>query len=131
MLIVYRKTDGKILLNTGKSFIKPMGMSDINGKLAVVERMGGSFKDYGTFRLHDVEDEEKVDEILKHEDYMKLIIKGDIVINYEINYKKREQDQLLLEEQKLIDTLIPSDRDILWAEIDLKMITILQEVDLI
>jgi hypothetical protein len=73
MLIVYRKSDKKILFNSGKSFVEPQGMSDINGKLAVIEQIGGTFEDYGTFRLHDVEDKEKVDEILKYQNYISLV----------------------------------------------------------
>ncbi len=51
-------------------------MSDINGKLAVIQEIGGSFNDYGTYRLHDIEEKEKVDKILKYEGYVELIIKA-------------------------------------------------------
>lgn len=131
MLIVYRKSNGEILLNTGKSFVKPEGMSDYNGKLAVIERIGGSVNDYGTFRLHDINEKEKVDEILRYENYVELVIEHDAAVDYKINYNKYELDKLALEEQSLLESLIPSDKEILMAEMDLKTITILQEADLI
>lgn len=131
MLIVYRKSNGEILLNTGKSFVKPEGMSDYNGKLAVIERIGGSVNDYGTFRLHDINEKEKVDEILRYENYVELILDNGTVTDYKINYEKYEQDKRLLVEQGLLESLIPSDKEVLFAEMDLKMITILQEADLI
>ncbi len=130
MLIVYRKTDGEILFNSGKSFIRPEGMSDINGKLAVIQEIGGSFNDYGTYRLHDIEEKEKVDKILKYEGYVELIIKSDVVIDYRIDYKKYKQEKLALEEQQLLDSLRPNIKDILLAEMELKVFDLLEEADL-
>jgi len=77
MLIVYRLSDKEILLNTGKSFISPTGMSDINGKLAVIERIGGDFEDYGVFRLHDVENSDQVDLILGAHEYSLIFNERD------------------------------------------------------
>ncbi|WP_406242338.1 hypothetical protein ACF3M2_18710 [Tissierella carlieri] len=119
MLIVYRKSDKKILFNLGKSFVEPQGMSDENGKLAVIERSRCTFDDYDTFRLHNIEDREKVDEILKYKDYVSLIFdKDNIAVNYEIDYEKYEIDKQLREEQELLERLIPSKQEVLMAEVE-------------
>lgn len=131
MLIVYRKSDKRILFNSGKSFVESSGMSDINGKLAVIERIGGTFGDYDTFRLNDIEDEVKVNEILKYQDYVSLVFEDDIAVDYEIDYEKYEADKQLREEQELLESLIPSGQEIILAEAEIQTITILQEVGLI
>lgn len=131
MLIVYRKSDKEILFNSGKSFIEPQGMSDENGKLAVIERIGGTFDDYCTFRLHDIDDMEKVEEILNYQTYVKLVFEDGIAVDYEIDYSSYESDKVLREEQELLDSLIPSKEEILMAEAEIQTITILMEVCLI
>lgn len=131
MLIVYRKSDKKILFNSGKSYVEPQGMSDINGKLAVIERIGGAFDDYGTFRLHDIDDVEKVDEILRYQNYVSLVFEDDIAVDYEIDYEKYEEDKLKREEQELLNKLNPSQEEILKAETEIQIITILKECELI
>ena len=112
MLIVYRKSNGEILLNTGKSFVKPEGMSDYNGKLAVIERIGEPVNDYAHLG-YDINEKEKVDEILRYENYVELVIEHDAAVDYKINYNKYELDKLALEEQSLLESLIPSDKEIL------------------
>lgn len=131
MLIVYRKSDKKILFNSGKSFVEPQGMSDANGKLAVIERIGGTFDDYGTFRLHDIEDEEKVDEILKYQNYVSLIFENNVAVDYEIDYERFEQDKQEREEQETLNKLIPSDEEVRSAETEIQTVTILKECELI
>lgn len=127
MLIVYRKSDKKILFSSGKSYVEPQGMSDINGKLAVIERIGGVFDDYGTFRLHDIDDAEKVDEILKYQNYINLVFEDDIAVDYEINYERYEEDKQMREEQELLENLKPSEKEVLMAEIELNTINLLIE----
>lgn len=131
MLIVYRKSDRKILFNSGKSFVEPQGMSDENGKLAVIERIGGSFDDYGTYRLHDIEDKEKVDEILLYQNYVSLVFKNGKVIDYEIDFVKHEYDRRLAEEQRLLNSLIPTNEEVLKAELEISTIELLLELELI
>lgn len=131
MLIIYRKSDKKILFNSGKSYVEPQGMSDINGKLAVIERIGGTFDDYGTFRLHDIEDKEKVDEILRYQNYVNLVFEDDIAVDYEIDYERYEEDRIKREEQELLDKLIPTQEEVLKAETEIQTITILKECELI
>ncbi|SHF15706.1 hypothetical protein SAMN02745784_03003 [Tissierella praeacuta DSM 18095] len=131
MLIVYRKSDKKILFNSGKSYVEPQGMSDINGKLAVIERIGGVFDDYGTFRLHDIDDAEKVDEILRYQNYVNLVFEDDIAVDYEIDYEKYEEDKIKREEQESLNKLNPSQEEILKAETEIQIITILKECELI
>lgn len=128
MLIVYRKSDKQILFNSGKSFVEPQGMSDENGKLAVIEQIGGTFDDYGTYRLHDVEDQEKVDEILKYNGYVNLIFdENDEAIGYKIDYEKYQQDEQLRLEQEMLEKLKPSMEETLKAEIELNIINLLLE----
>lgn len=113
MIIVYRKSDKEILFNSEKSFVEPEGMSDENGKLAVIERIGGDFEDYGIYRLHDIEDVEQVDELIKYEGYINLTVDENEVIRYEIDYDQynidiqaREQKEVKikeLEEQKQLE----------------------------
>lgn len=131
MLIVYRKSDKEILFNSGKSFVEPKGMSDENGKLAVIERIGGTFDDYGIFRLHDIEDKSKVDEILEYQYYVNLVFEDGIAVDYEIDYEKYEIDEQQRLEQELLDSLMPSKDEILMAEVEIQTITILMEVGLI
>lgn len=131
MLIVYRKSDKEILFNSGKSYIEPQGMSDENGKLAVMECIGGTFDDYDTFRLHDIEEKEKVDEILKYQNYVNLVFEDDIAVDYEIDYSRYEEDKQQAEEQELLDKLIPSQEEVLKAETEIQIITILKECELI
>ena len=131
MLIVYRKSDKEILFNSGKSFVEPEGMSDENGKLAVIERIGGTFDDYGTYRLHDIEDEENVNEVLQYQDYVSLIFNDEKVIGYEIDYEQYEIDKQERLDQELLDSLIPSKDEMLMAEVEIQTITILMEVGLI
>ncbi|WP_312667841.1 hypothetical protein [Tissierella praeacuta] len=131
MLIVYRKSDKKILFNSGKSYVEPQGMSDINGKLAVIERIGGVFDDYGTFRLHDIDDAEKVDEILRYQNYVNLVFEDDIAVDYEIDYEKYEEDKIKREEQELLNKLNPSQEEILKAETELITINLLLEMEVI
>ncbi|TCU74221.1 hypothetical protein EV204_104259 [Tissierella praeacuta] len=131
MLIVYRKSDKKILFNSRKSYVEPQGMSDINGKLAVIERIGGVFDDYGTFRLHDIDDAEKVDEILRYQNYVNLVFEDDIAVDYEIDYEKYEEDKIKREEQESLNKLNPSQEEILKAETEIQIITILKECELI
>lgn len=131
MLIVYRKSDKKILFNSGKSYVEPQGMSDINGKLAVIERIGGVFDDYGTFRLHDIDDTEKVDEILRYQNYVNLVFEDDIAVDYEIDYEKYEEDKIKREERELLNKLNPSQEEILKAEIELSTINLLLEMEVI
>lgn len=131
MLIVYRKNNKEILFNSGKSFIEPQGMSDVNGKLAVIEQIGGAFEDYGTYRLHDVEDKEKVDEILQYQSYVSLVFEDDEAVDYVIDYEKYDADQLALEEQRILDSVKPSEKEIKQAEIKLVSTELLMEVGLI
>ncbi|MGJ0848300.1 hypothetical protein ACR77J_16535 [Tissierella praeacuta] len=131
MLIVYRKSDKKILFNSGKSYVEPQGMSDINGKLAVIERIGGTFDDYGTFRLHDIDDAEKVYEILRYQNYVNLVFEDDIAVDYEIDYEKYEEDKIKREEQELLNKLNPPQEEVLKAETEIQIITILKECELI
>lgn len=131
MLIVYRKSDKKILFNSGKSFVEPQGMSDINGKLAVIEQIGGTFEDYGTFRLHDVEAKEKVDEILKYQNYISLVFEDDEAVDYEIDYEKYEQDEQLRLEKELLESLKPSKKEVLMAEVELNTINLLLELEVV
>ena len=132
LLIVYRKSDKEILFNSGKSFIEPQGMSDENGKLAVIERIGGAFDDYGTYRLHDIEDEEKVDEILKYQNYVSLVFdeEGEAV-DYEIEYGKYELDEQIRLEQKLLESLKPSEKEVLIAEVELNTLNLLLDLEVI
>lgn len=131
MLIVYRKSDKKILFNSGKSYVEPQGMSDINGKLAVIERIGGTFDDYGTFRLHDIDDAEKVDEILRYQNYVSLVFKDDIAVDYEIDYVRYEEDKAKRGEQELLEKLKPSDKEVSMAEMELNTIDLLIEMEVI
>lgn len=131
MLIVYRKSDKEILFNSGKSFVEPQGMSDENGKLAVIERIGGTFEDYGTYRLHDVENKEKVEEILKYRGYVSLVFENDEAIDYIIDFEQYEIDEQLRLEQELLDSLKPSEKEILMAEMELNAINLLLGVGLI
>lgn len=128
MLIVYRKLDKKVLFNSGKSFVEPQGMSDENGKLAVIERTGGDFEDYGTYRLHDIEDKDKVDEILQYQNYVSLLFDDDgNAIDFEIDYEQYETDKQQRLEQELLENLKPSEREVLIAEIELNTINLLIE----
>lgn len=127
MLIVYRKSDKEILFNSGKSFVEPEGMSDENGKLAVIERIGGTFEDYGTYRLHDIENEDKVDEILRYQNYVSLVFKNDVAIDYEIDYAQYEIDRQLRLEQELEEKLKPTEKEVLLAEVELNTINLLIE----
>lgn len=131
MLIVYRKSDKEILNISSNAFVEPQGMSDENGKLAVIEQIGGTFDDYGTYRLHDVEDEVKVNEIMKYQGYVSLVFDGEDVVNYSIDFSKYESDQQAIEEQKILDSLIPSEKEVMLAEAEIQTITILSEVGLI
>lgn len=131
MLIVYRKSNGEILFNSGKSFVEPQGMSDTNGKLAVIERIGGAFDDYETYRLHDIEDKEKVEEILQYQDYVNLIFEEGEAVDYTIDYEKHEQDKQTRTERALLDSLKPSREEVLKAEIELNTINLLLEVGLV
>lgn len=90
MLIVYRKSDKEILFNSGPSFIAPEGPSDINGKLAVMEQIGGTYEDYGTYRLHDVNDKEKVDLILDAHEIKLIFDADDKPIDFEVIKTKAE-----------------------------------------
>jgi len=129
MLIVYRKSDEEILFNSGKSFVEPQGMSDTNGKLAVIEQIGGTFDDYGTYRLHDIADQEKVDEILKYNEYVSLIFEDGIAVDYEIDYERYEIDEQLRLEQELLESLRPSEKEVLIAEVELNTINLLIEME--
>lgn len=129
MLIVYRKSDKKILFNSGKSFVEPQGMSDENGKLAVIERIGGTFEDYGTFRLHDIEDAEQVNEILRYQSYISLIFEDNEVVDYEIDYEKYQLDEQQRLEQELLESLKPSEKEVLIAEVELNTINLLIEME--
>lgn len=129
MLIVYRESDRKILFNSGKSFVEPQGMSDINGKLAVIEQIGGTLDDYGTYRLHDIEDKEKVDEVLQYQNYVYLTFdEEDIPVGYEIDFDRYNADQQHVEEQRLLDRLKPTEKDVLMAEVELNTINLLLEM---
>ena len=90
MLIIYRKSDKEIMFNSGKSFINPVGMSDMNGKLAVVERVGGEFEDYDVFRLHDINDSIQVQEILDAYEYNLIFNEQEEVVGYNILKTKEE-----------------------------------------
>ena len=129
MLIVYRKSDKEILLNTGKSFIEPQGMSDENGKLAVIEQIGGTFDDYGTYRLHDIEDAEQVNEILRYPSYVSLIFEDNEVVDYEIDYEKYQLEEQQRLEQELLESLRPSEKEVLIAEVELNTINLLIEME--
>ena len=129
MLIVYRKSDKEILLNTGKSFIEPQGMSDENGKLAVIEQIGGTFDDYGTYRLHDIEDAEQVNEILRYPSYVSLIFEDNEVVDYEIDYEKYQLEEQQRLEQELLESLKPSEKEVLIAEVELNTINLLIEME--
>lgn len=129
MLIVYRKSDKKILFNSGKSFVEPQGMSDENGKLAVIERIGGTFEDYGTFRLHDIEDAEQVNEILRYQSYVSLIFEDNEVVDYEIDYEKYQLDEQQRLEQELLESLKSSEKEVLIAEVELNTINLLIEME--
>lgn len=129
MLIVYRKSDKEILFNSGKSFVEPQGMSDINGKLAVIEQIGGTFDDYGTFRLHDIEDAEQVNEILRYPSYVSLIFEDNEVVDYEIDYEKYQLEEQQRLEQELLESLKPSEKEVLIAEVELNTINLLIEME--
>lgn len=131
MLIVYRKADKEILFNSGKSYVKPQGMSDENGKLAVIERIGGTFDDYGIFRLHDVNDKTKVDEILQYQNYVSLVFEDKIAVDFKIDYERYEEDKQQAKEQEILNELIPSKEEVFKAETELLTITILKEANLI
>ncbi|RSL32677.1 hypothetical protein D7Z54_14605 [Salibacterium salarium] len=94
MLIVYRKTDGKIMHNTGTSNVHPEGPSDTNGKLAVIEREGGEFDDYGLYRLHDIEDEKKVNDILNAYAYELIFDESNNSIEVELIEKPFDKVQV-------------------------------------
>lgn len=87
MLIVYRKSDKKVLFNSGISFIE---MSDINGKLAVIEQIGGNLNDYGTFRISDTEEKQKVDAILNAYEYDLVFDNNDKPIDFEVTKTKAQ-----------------------------------------
>ena len=132
MLIVFRKSDKKLLFNSGKSYVNPNGVSDINGKLAVIEQIGGSFEDYGTFRLHDIDDAAKVDEILEYQKHVNLVFdENDEAIDYEVDLEQYELEQLAIEEQQALDKLKPTEEEIRKAEIELVSTNLLVEVGLI
>lgn len=92
MLIVYRKSDGEIVFNSGKSFITPNGITDENGFLATIEQIGGSYSDYGTYRLHDVNDKPHVDELIKYTGYVTLLFNDNQAVGYVIDYDQYELD---------------------------------------
>jgi len=129
MLIVYRNADKEILFNSGKSFVEPHGMSDENGKLAVIEQIGGTFDDYGTFRLHDIEDAEQVNEILRYPSYVSLIFEDNEVVDYEIDYEKYQLEEQQRLEQELLESLKPSEKEVLIAEVELNTINLLIEME--
>ena len=131
MLIVYRKSDKEILFNSGKSYVEPEGMSDENGKLAVIEQIGGDFDDYGTYRLHDIEDEEKVNEILEYQDYVSLVFENGEPVDYEIDFEQYEHDKALAEEQRLLDNLKPSEKEIILAESEINTLNLLIDMEVI
>lgn len=131
MLIAYRKLDGKILFNTGKSFVEPQGISDENGKLAVIERVGGVSEDYSLFRLNDIEDKEKVNEIIQYEGYVSLIFQNDIAVDYIIDYQAYTTDVKVKEKQEKLDSLMPTYDEVLKAEMQIDTIGLLKEVNLI
>lgn len=131
MLIVYRKSDKKILFNSGKSYVEPEGMSDENGKLAVIEQIGGDFDDYGTYRLHDIEDEEKVNEILEYQDYVSLVFENGEAVDYEIDFEQYEHDKLVADEQRLLNNLKPSEKEIILAESEINTLNLLIEMEVI
>lgn len=129
MIIVYRKTDKEILFNSGKSFVEPQGMSDENAKLAVIERIGGTFEDYGTYRLHDIDDEENVNEILQYQSYVSLVFdENENPVGHEIDYEQYDIDEQIRLEQELFNSLLPSEKEILKAEIELNTINLLLEM---
>lgn len=131
MLIVYRKDNNEIVFNSGKSFVTPEGMTDENGKLAVMEKVGGSFDDYGVYRLHDINDSEKVEEILAYEKYTYLVFEDNIPIGYEIDYEAYENDKALEKEMVLKQNLVPSQIEVFLAESEMKTIKLLEEVGLL
>ena|SRR5690625_2841722 len=131
MLIVYRKSDKEILFNSGKSYVEPEGMSDENGKLAVIEKNGGDFDDYGTYRLHDIEDEEKVNEILEYKDYVSLVFENGEAVDYEIDFEQYEHDKSVEEEQRLLDKMKPSEKEIILAESEINTLNLLIDMEVI
>ena len=68
MLIIYRKQDGKIIDNQGINSSFPLGIIDTDYLIQyIIKQFGGKESDYGLFRLHDVDDIEKVEKTFTHE----------------------------------------------------------------
>lgn len=123
MLIVYRLSNKEIMFNSGKSFVEPGGPSDNNGKLAVIERIGGVFEDYGVYRLHDVEDAEQVEELLNAHEYNLVFNELDEPIGFIVLKTKAQH----LAELPLPG---PSSEDILGQQLvekDLQILELQQE----
>jgi len=123
MLIIYRLSNKEILFNSGKSFTNPQGMSDTNGKLAVIERIGGAFEDYGVFRLHDVNEVVQVDELLNAHEYNLVFDGSDKPTGFAVTKTKAEY----LSE---LPPLPPPETDILGQQLvekDLQILDLQQE----
>jgi len=65
MIIVYRKSDGKVMNNHNTNLVLPEGNPGV--EIAnTINCNGGSFEDYGYFSLHDINDIEIVEATRDH-----------------------------------------------------------------
>jgi len=116
MLIVYRLSDKEILFNSGKSFVEPEGMSDINGKLTVIERVGGDLEDYGVYRLHDIDNAAQVEELLNAYNYTLVFGDDESPAGFIITKTKAEHSAELPEPGPTPAELLREDNASLWYE---------------
>lgn len=65
MLIIYDKTTGEPLFNSGTNSFQPEGPDFAEELPNAIAFYGGKAEDYGWFRVHDVEDRELVNSILQ------------------------------------------------------------------
>lgn len=66
MLIIYRIADGVVLHNSGTNSFMPEGPEFEVEVLNVIAKYGGESSDYAPYRLHDLDEAEKVQKVLTH-----------------------------------------------------------------
>lgn len=64
MLIVYRKSDGKVCSISGTNSLLPLGPAFEDEVPNAIRKHGGNADDYGEYRLHDVKDAAIVEAVL-------------------------------------------------------------------
>lgn len=64
MLIVYRKSDGQVCSVSGTNSLLPEGPAFEAEVQNAIRKLGGFPKDYGEYRLHDLEDVDMVQSVL-------------------------------------------------------------------